>query len=395
MSPTLRLVPSSLLPVLFVVACTSEAGPPGVGAPVGLAAVGSDYHSVSVPLIDPVAGTVTRPGCLTSGSAAPGLTTALSGDVVLPSQPQPGHELLIIDRTNATLTWVDPGTCAVLRQLNVGEGSAANPHDVIAVSAHKAYVTRSAPSASDLLVIDPAAATILGHVDLRSQSSWPGADRPVHPMPDRGLLLGSAVYVSLNELTDDFEIAGPGRVVVVDPARDAVTATIDLPALQNCGALASVESARALAVACAGVFSAGPQQVDASGVAWIDLGVTPPASSVVPAEWFGAAVSNLDVAVLAPAFGFTVASGDFASMRPDALWAFDLPAGAPRKVLDGSGPFSLGGLVVDAARRRLFIGDASDNDPRILVIDATDPARPTVQKPIAISGLPPRSLAFY
>jgi hypothetical protein len=366
-----------------------------VGPPAGLAAIGSDYRSVSVSLIDPVAGTVTRPGCLTSGSAPPGLTTALSGDVVLPSQPQPGHELLIIDRANVTLTWVDPGTCAVLRQLNVGEGSAANPHDVIAVSAHKAYVTRSAPSASDLLVIDPAAATILGHVDLRSQSSWPGADRPVHPMPDRGLLLGSLVYVSLNELTDDFKAAGPGRVVVVDPARDAVTATIDLPTLQNCGALASVEGARALAVSCAGVFADGAQQVDTSGVAWIDVGVTPPASSVVSAVEFAGAVSNLDVAVLAPALGFTVVSGDFATMRPDALWAFDLPAGARRKLLEGSGAFALGGLVADAAQKRLFIGDASDKDPRILVIDASDPAGPTVQRPIAISGLAPRSLAFY
>src|SRR3712207_9574400 len=38
------------------------------------------------------------------------------------SEPQPNHELVLIDRRNATLTWVAPNTCEVSRQLNVGEG---------------------------------------------------------------------------------------------------------------------------------------------------------------------------------------------------------------------------------------------------------------------------------
>jgi hypothetical protein len=312
--------------------------------------------------------------------------------VVLPSQPQPGHELLLIDRTNVTLTWVDPRSCAVLRQLNVGEGKAANPHDVIAVSAHKAYVTRY--SAGDLLVIDPAAATILGHIDLAGQSTRPDGDRPVRPMPDRGVRVGGRVLIALNELSEDFMSGGPARVVVVDPAVDQVVGTIALPGLQNCGQLVALADAPTLAAGCGGVFGAA-DQLAASGVALIELAVTPPAVTVVPAARFGSPVSAADLVVLSRAAAFTVVPGDFTSGRADSLWAFDFQGGTPRKVLDGSGPFHLGGLVAQADQRRLFIGDAADAEPRILVIDTSDATSPAVQSPIPVSGLPPRALGLY
>jgi hypothetical protein len=386
----LRLLPCTLL----LAACGGSDPAPGGGPPVGLAVIGSDYKSVSVPLADPSTGAITREGCITSGSSAPGLTTALSGDVVLPSQPQPGHELLLIDRTNVTLTWVDPQSCAVLRQLNVGQGKATNPHDVIAVSAHKAYVTRYAPAASDLLIIDPAAATILGRIDLAAQSTRPDGDKPARPMPDRGVRVGGRVLIALNELSDDFMAAGPGRLLVIDPAVDQVVGTIALPALQNCGQLAAVGDTPTVAVGCAGVFGA-PDQPAASGVALIDLTASPPAVTVVPSSGFGAPVSSADLAVLSRAAAFTVVPGDFTSGRADALWAFDFDGGTPRKVLDGSGPFHLGGLVAQADDKKLFLGDAADAEPRILVIDTSDAARPAVQSPIPVSGLPPRALGLY
>jgi hypothetical protein len=373
---------------LLVAGCGSDTSAPVSGPPAGIAVIGSDFKSVSVPLADATTGAIVRDGCITSGSNPPALTTALSGDVVLPSQPQPSHELLLIDRANATLTWVNPQSCEVLRQLNVGEGMSVNPHDVIAVSAHKAYVTRYAPG--DLLIIDPSAATILGHVDLKAQSTRPDGDKPVLAMPDRGLLVGGRVYVSLNQLSDDFKSAGPARVVVIDPMTDTLTGTIDLTALQNCGVLAAPDNLH-LAVGCSGVFS-DPGQIDASGVALIDLAATPPAASVVSAAGFAAPVSSFDLAVLSPALAFIVVPGDFMSMRPDALWAFDWAGGAPREIIDGSGPFALGGLVADGANKKLFIGDAADQDPRILLIDAT---MATVEKSISVNGLPPRSLAFY
>jgi hypothetical protein len=381
----------SLCILLALVAGCGDTAPSGGGLPAGIAVIGSDYKSTSVPLADPTTGVITRDGCLTSGSMPPGLTAALSGDVVLPSQPQPGHELVLIDRTNATLTWVDPRSCTVVRQLNVGEGTATNPHDVVAVSAHKAYVTRYAPATSDLLIIDPTAATITGHIDLASYSSQPDAAKAIHPMPDRALLVGGRVYLSLNELSDDFMAGGPARLLVVDPASDKVVDTVDLPTLQNCGSLAALENAHALAVTCSGVFG-DSAQLETSGVAWIDLTAAPPAPSVVPAAPFGAPLSNGHLAVLADDLAFTVVPGSFMPARPDALWAFDFKGGAPRKVLDGSGAFTLSSLIADVAAKKLFIGDAADQGARILVIDAVTS---TVESTVEVTGLPPRALAFY
>jgi hypothetical protein len=389
----LRFRLPSLACTLLLAACSGSDPAAGGGPPTGLAVIGSDYHSVSVPLADPATGAITREGCITSGSTAPGLTTALSGDVVLPSQPQPGHELLLIDRTNATLTWVDPQSCAVLRQLNVGEGMAANPHDVIAVSAHKAYVTRYVPAASDLLIIDPAAATILGRIDLAAQSTRPDGNKPARALPDRGVRVGGRVLIALNELSDDFMSGGPARLVVVDPAVDQVVGTVDVPELQNCGQLAVLADAPTVAVGCGGVFGA-PDQLAASGVALIELASTPPAVTLVRAGRFGLPVSSLDLVVLSRAAAFTVVPGDF-SGRADSLWTFDFDGGTPRKVLDGSGPFHLGGLVAQVDQKKLFLGDAAEAEPRILVIDTSDAASPAVQSPIPVSGLPPRALGLY
>src|SRR6185369_5461609 len=101
-----------------------------------------DYKTTLVSLVDPVTDTVTKDNCINSGSKPVTLTATLSGDVVVPTQAQPSGEVLLIDRLNSTLTWVAPRTCEVTRQVNVGEGKAANPQDVIPVRDKKVYVAR-------------------------------------------------------------------------------------------------------------------------------------------------------------------------------------------------------------------------------------------------------------
>src|SRR4051812_16429855 len=100
-------------------ACSDDAKP-GLDAPsgsnVGLAVLNSDYSSTSVALMSPT-GEITHGVCIDSGTRPPGNTLALSGDVVLPTQAQPDHLLVTIDRTNSALTWIDPSTCTPLRQL--------------------------------------------------------------------------------------------------------------------------------------------------------------------------------------------------------------------------------------------------------------------------------------
>lgn len=400
--------------VLLAPACGGSDGDPAPpaggsggasGAPpraTGLVVVHTDYKSASVSLVS-AAGEVVKDGCIGSGTRAPQLTTALSGDVVVPSQPQPGGAVALIDRTNATLTWIDRSSCAVVRQTSVGSGFKANPHDLVGLSAAKAYVLRygadpgNPDQGRDLAILDPASGAITGRIDLRPHTPQ-GSDpaKPIVPMPDRAVLAGGKVYVTLNNMSADFKAAVAGRVLVVDPEKDAVTGSIDLP-LKNCGVIVALAQAKTLAVGCAGVFADGPRQIDGSGVALVDIGQSPPQMRTVAAGGFGRPISNFDLAILEPSTGFTVTFGEFMGPPPDQLWAFDLAGGPPRKFFDASASFALSGIAVDAGAKLLFVADANEKQPRLHLFDLSNPAAPTLQRSVAssASGLPPRYLGWY
>ena len=398
---------AALLVTLATACDDTPAGGGGPGAPTGLAIIHSDFMaSASVSLVDPATRTVVRQDCINSGSKAPQLSTALSADLVVPSRPQPGNALVIIDREHATLTWLDPKECQVLRQLNVGDGFMANPQDVIAVSATKAYVTRYGADpgdparGSDLLIIDPGAARILGRVDLRGQATAApaGSTATIEPRPGPGVLYRDRVYVLLNNLSGDFKTAGGGRVVVIDPATDAVVDKIDLPELTNCAALETVEGAAALVASCAGVFGDGGRRLAASGAAWIDLGSTPATVTRVSAEGFERALSPFDVGALGKDRAWTIVLGEFGmGGPPDRLWAFDFMGGAPKMVFEATAAFTLSGLAIDGKRQKVFAADAGDGKHRLLVFDAskTPLALDTEIGATTATGLPPRSARFY
>jgi hypothetical protein len=378
----------------------AEAGAPDGAAPdtapapgPGLVVVHSDYQTTVVSLVDPATGTVSKDDCINSGSKPAALTTTLSGDVVVPSQAQPSHEVLLIDRQNSTLTWVTPGTCAVARQVNVGEGKMANPQDVIPVSAKKVYVSRYAAEASDLAIVDPTTGMITGHIDLKPSAPTGGAVA-VLPNPSRGALVGGKAYVVLTALSSDSKMGAPGRVVVVDPTTDAVTGTIDLPGLRNCGSLAALDGT--LVVSCGGIFG-DPNQTNDSGVALIDLTMTPPVVKVVGAKDFGRALSPFDAAALSSSLAFAITGGDFSNTPPDQLWAFDFAGGAPRKLLDGKAAFTLSGLLVDPTHKKLFVAEGDMKAPKLHVFDLSNPAMVTLQTSLTTSagGLPPRYLSWY
>ena len=121
----------------------------------------------------------------------------ISGDVVLPSQPQRGGQVVLIDRGNTALTFVNPATCVVDRQHSVKAGfNFANPHDVVIVSDSKAYVTRydrnAAPAnpmaaGDDVLIIDPRDGALRGRIDLSSYApTVTGAT--IQARPDRAII---------------------------------------------------------------------------------------------------------------------------------------------------------------------------------------------------------------
>jgi hypothetical protein len=384
----------------------AQVAPTGL-APAGIAILSSDRKSTALSLLALDGTTLAMDQCFHSGSQAPQLSAALSGDVVLPSAPQPRNEIALVDRKNGTITWLDPATCAVLRQMNVGPGFASNPYDLVGgLPGGKGYVARyntdpgNPAIGSDLLIIDTATAAATGRIDLRAFA--PAVTPPTSPLlpdPVRFATAKGLVYVLLNNLSADYSAAGDGRLVVIDPTTDAAVGTIDLPGLQNCGALQAVAqpTADALVVGCSGSFSAGPAQIDNAGVAWIDLAQSPPLVTVVKSAPFGRPVSGFDVGVLDPALAFTVVSGEFGKPPTDAVWAFDFQGGAPRRFYESDSSFSLS-LTLDRDRRRLFVLDAGASAPRVHIFALPIGGAPTeaatlISNPTA--GLPPRVLALY
>jgi len=420
----LRLVFCSLtisLIAVAVAACGDDgaSGPPDAastdpdgGAPRpgdGLAVVNSDYVSTSISLLDGRTGQVGKGNCLDSGTRTPNNTLALSGDVVLPSQPQAGNPLVTIDRSNGALTWIDPGTCLPLRQLDVSTDFFANPHDLVSVSPTKAYVTRyernRTPTADpadrdegdDVLIIDPSVPVITGRIAMASYAvAVPNAT--IQARPDRARLIGGTLFVALSSMNANFGIAGHGRLVMIDTATDQVTGTVDLPTLQNCSGLSYVAATQTLVVACAGSFR-DPDQAAGSGLAYIDVAVTPPTlRRTEPATPFGGrALAGYAGTANDGSLGFGVSYGEFEGRPKDELWAYDVTARTATKLLDARDSFTFGTVLADPDRDRVYLTDANAAQPRIHryrydadgpVLEGSVDANPGV-------GLPPREIARY
>jgi hypothetical protein len=372
----------------------------------GIAVVNSDYSATSISFLDRD-GNLVNDGCFNSGTGAPGLAMTLSSDVVLPTQVPPGGTVVIVDRGNAALTWLDTATCTPLRQLAVGTGYKAYPHDVVTLSSSKAYVTRyeengaATPAAddfddgNDLLIIDPAQRKIVGRIDLK-----PFAPAGVLPRADRALVAEGVVFVSLNAISGDFKTYGTGRIVTVDPAADRVTSTIDLPGAKNCGAMTYLAAEKKLLVACGGAFSDGAQQADHSAIVVIDVSVSPPtvAAQIAAASAGGLPFSNLSVAAWDGNTAMGLTLGNAGNLPPDQLWLLPLAGASPVKVFESSESWALGAVLADPEEGRVLVADGTTMTGAFLRVFDFAAGAFTAGKTIKTNPtqkLPPRALAWY
>ena len=218
----------------------------------------TDFSATSVSLLN-TNGELVKPDCI--HTTLVNGTATVSGDVILPSQPQRGGQLVLIDRGNTALTFINPADCSVARQISVKGGfNRPNPHDVVILADDKAYVTRfekntdstdPTTAGDDLLIIDPRDGTVTGHVDL-SPYAVAVADTTIQARPDRALIAGGKVVVSLNEADAKFYAYGEGHLVVVDPATDAVTQDLALTGLKGCEGMTYLADSKLLLVVCGG-----------------------------------------------------------------------------------------------------------------------------------------------
>jgi len=414
----LRRIVLALAPAvaLATLGCRSSEAPtmPSTIQPVpttGLAVLNSDYSTTRLSLVDPTTRAVVRDACVDSNTVPPTLSLALSGDVALPSHPQVGGDVLLIDDGNNALTWVDPQTCKIRHQISIANFK-AYAHDVISVSATKAYVTRfgtnPAPTAADpmslgddLLIIDPSSSpqpTIVGRIDMAPYAA-PVAGATVEARPDKGILIGDKLYVTLASQSSDYSATGVGRIVEIDTTTDQVSGMIDIPSMAGCERMEYVAAAQLLYVDCGGSYSVADIS-QTSGIARIDFsGAAPMFKDTLPATWLGAQPLNFswvapvsDTQVWMATFGaFDMTTN--AQTAPDAIWSIN-PMDETSAMSIQGGAFNLGRTALLATPPTLFVPDADAAHPLVHVLDLGGAA------PVDIDAnpsqhLPPREIAWY
>lgn len=372
--------------------CGGSAPPPSpieIGDDCAIVSVGSDYSSASLSILRHD-GTLCAGDVLSSGSAPPGLVTALSGDVVLPNEPPAGDRLVVIDRFNDVITFVDGSSGAVESQVSVRADSATNPHDVVFVGEDRAWASRA--NAGDLVFLDVAGPAVTGHLDLEEWSD-PGFD----PRPDRFSLAGGRVWLNLNHLSKTFTAGGPGRLLSLDPTSEEVTGSVTLEAAKSCGSHDGSPQGGGLWVGCSGIFGEGEAaQLAASGLLWLDLSGDPTVT------WQrGVTELGLDrplafsVAAESDTVAWAVVFGDLEDDTPDRLLRVDRASDAVEIVPVQSAPFQLGSIKLCLETGLLLVPDADPIHPVVRRVRIADRAElePVVVSPV--SGLPPRHLAHY
>jgi hypothetical protein len=321
---------------------------------------------------------------------------------------------VLIDSGSSVVTFLNPSTCAARGQVSVSTGGfMAYPHDVVTVSEHKAYVTRSALNAKatvdpgdfddgdDLLIIDPTALKVLGRISMSADAAPGPKGEVTQARPDRAVLVGSSVYVTLNSINADFSATGEGRVAVINTATDVVTSTIPLPGHKNCGALNYVAATKKLYVSCGGAFS-DLDMVGEAALVELDLTTaTPVVSKTIAAAQLDSQPVNFAYnAVLADAaFVGTLGTKGNAMFgtvdAPDGFFRVSLGTGEVKLVAEGTA-YNLGSAAVDKGTGRVFLPDADAATPRIRVFTAAgEPAVPADFDSNPSAHLPPRGLAWY
>ncbi|MEZ4266821.1 MAG: hypothetical protein R3F39_10615 [Myxococcota bacterium] len=397
MSNYLRILSCCLAVATTSSACDAssdtKAGGVATAAEAGMAVVCSDYASTAIAVLDPEALRVTAPLLIHSGSASPGVLVALSGDVTLPTAPALGGPVLLLDRyPNGVVTWVDPVSATVIRQVDLGAGFAPNIRDMVATHGARWLVTRANPNrqpgakpldrGDDVLLIG-ADGSSLASLSATELDGFPGR-------PDRLLARPNGeVWVSLNRASLDYTewLDGMvGRVRVGEGSTLQWLERIAYPDTRCCGGLATDGVRNALA--CPGSFDTAARTVDPTGsaVLLLDDNAKETARLVGSDPRVGAAIGQ-DIAMLAGGRVALVALGDFDG-AVDRVLAWHPIADTVVELYRASAPFIIGSLATNVLGEVVFpVADPAK--PEVCVVDSSGTA---CIPACAATGLPPRQV---
>ncbi len=352
---------------LLLGACaTRQACPPGElripsGSPrPAYAVVRSDASSASaIALLDAQGGLITA-DVIDSGSRVSSITTALSGDVVLPSTPLGDGVLALLDRLNVdVLTSIEAGGAVTQIDLRgpsePRSGATVNPTDALRLPDGRLLVSRLQPSldqdtpelgrGNDVVVVSEGA--VAARISLDADTACTGESgctayaRPYEllPLESAGT---SRVLVTLGRLSLDFQRAGPGAVLTIDPVTLAPSAPLELAGLEDCWFAANDPGDPALAyVLCSGLTKAPePERRAHAGIVAVRLGTDgspavearydPGESGIVPFGSIVAIGGGRVLFVAAPPAGDQLVELELASGHTRVVYT-----SAPFTLLDG------------------------------------------------------------
>ena len=393
-------------------------GDPGAGDTPAFAVVLSDFQSTSIGLLDKDAAPLTE--CwIDSGSRAPGLVAALSGDVVL-STDQPAGALSIIDRFGTDVySVVSLSAPAVLGQVRLQDAAvsgafSANPHDAVTVSSTSTWVSRyagntdaDAPAVargSDLLEIDPSRFVRTGRrisfedfiVAVTVDTDGGPVTKQAYPRPSRMVRVGSQIFVGLSRLTLEFDGAGPGAVAVVDVESGSTRLHSLDPTVANCGRVVPVPGEPDLvAVGCIGFsrpFGDEAQVRDTAGL--FVLRVEGDDVRTVSTWRTNAEPGRpLAVAEVVAVDATTLVALDYgrsSPVTPDRVYSVDMVNGRAELLFESAQAFQVGAGVF--AQGWLLVPDADVGLRRFRRSEVGFVADPTLMLDGGGLRLPPRSV---
>ena len=368
------------------------------------AVVSTDYYSSAIALLDED-GALISEAWVDSGTVAPRIVAALSGDVALPTRGIAPCTLAVIDRFGTdVVTLFDPCRGALLGQVDVGSTFRANPQDVLLIDG-SLWVSRAEPNLAasgalergdDLLIIDRDSFRIRRALDLSALGEI--GTPAIHARPGRMVLLASGTHrrivVGLARASLDYRTSAEGAVAIIDPADDSVT-RLDLPGFAACFEVDPIGDDAAL-VTCGGeTFSSAEDRRARAGFAW--LAIDSEGSVSVSRIW--RAAEHPDAPPL-NAFAIPIdadhivatATGDRAPELADRVSLIG-PGGVTTPVFEADAPFAIGDGAFDSTRGLLLVPDASAGTIRRFVPDTGDVMHE--QSPVPSSpcrGLPPREV---
>lgn len=152
-----------------------------------------------------------------------------------------------------TIALLDPGErFQVAARYPVNDGvNWSNPHDILALSATKAYVTRWDPAYNDLVILNPETGAISGAIDFTGLGTTADGVPRLHKL----YYFQDRVWVLMQNINALFSEYGQGAIAVVNPQTDAIEDIIVLD-LANPSDLAYDAESERIYVAAAGDWTA-------------------------------------------------------------------------------------------------------------------------------------------